>query len=75
MSEDLMLKCLIGFILGWLASRMMGNGFRVGDKFTEAGIWKCKCTKDSGNAMDCAPIDPITGPWDPNYNDSLDSRG
>ena len=30
MSEDLMLKCLIAFILGWLASRMMGNGFRVG---------------------------------------------
>ena len=24
-----MLKCLIAFILGWLASRMMGNGFRV----------------------------------------------
>ena len=30
MSEDLMLKCLIAFILGWLASRMMGNGFSVG---------------------------------------------
>ena len=30
MSDDLMLKCLICFILGWLASRMMGNGFRVG---------------------------------------------
>ena len=29
MSEDLMLKCLIAFILGWLASRMIGNGFRV----------------------------------------------
>ena len=25
MSEDLILKCLIAFILGWLASRMMGN--------------------------------------------------
>jgi len=25
-----MLKCLIAFILGWLASRMMGNGFSVG---------------------------------------------
>lgn len=25
-----MLKCLICFILGWLASRMMGNGFSVG---------------------------------------------
>ena len=30
MSDDLMLKCLICFILGWLASRMIGNGFRVG---------------------------------------------
>ena len=30
MSEELMLKCLIAFILGWLASRMMVNGFRVG---------------------------------------------
>jgi hypothetical protein len=29
MSEDLMLKCLIAFILGWLVSRMMGNGFSV----------------------------------------------
>ena len=30
MSEDLMLKCLIAFILGWFVSRMMGNGFSVG---------------------------------------------
>ena len=30
MDEDLMLKCLIFFILGYLASRMMGNGFSVG---------------------------------------------
>ena len=30
MSDNEMLKCLIAFILGWLASRMMGNGFRVG---------------------------------------------
>ena len=30
MSDDQMLKCLIAFILGWLASRMMGNGFSVG---------------------------------------------
>ena len=30
MGEDLMLKCLIAFILGWLVSRMMGNGFSVG---------------------------------------------
>jgi len=30
MNDDLMLKCLIAFILGWLATRMMGNGFSVG---------------------------------------------
>ena len=30
MREDLMLKCLIAFILGWFLSRQMGNGFRVG---------------------------------------------
>ena len=29
MSEDEMLKCLIAFILGWLVSRQMGNGFSV----------------------------------------------
>ena len=39
MSEDSMLKCLIAFILGWLASRMMGNGFSVGG---EDIISKCK---------------------------------
>ena len=30
MSEDDMIKCIICFILGWLISRMMGNGFSVG---------------------------------------------
>ena len=35
MSEDEMLKCLIAFILGWLASRMMGNGFSVGADIRE----------------------------------------
>ena len=31
MSEDLMLKCLIAFVLGYLVARMMrGNGFSVG---------------------------------------------
>ena len=37
MSDDLMLKCLIAFILGWLASRMMGNGFRVGASIIDQG--------------------------------------
>jgi len=30
MSEDLIIKYLIAFIIGWLASRMIGNGFSVG---------------------------------------------
>ena len=30
MSEDLMLKCLIAFILGYFLSKHMGNGFCVG---------------------------------------------
>ena len=30
MREDLMIKCLIAFILGWIIARMMGNGFQVG---------------------------------------------
>ena len=35
MSKDLMLKCLIAFILGWLLCRMMGNGFRVSASSTD----------------------------------------
>ena len=30
MSDNEMLYCLIAFIIGWLASRHMGNGFSVG---------------------------------------------
>ena len=33
MSDDLMLKCLIAFILGWIISRQMGNGFNIGGQF------------------------------------------
>lgn len=45
MSEDLMLKCLIAFILGWFVSRQMGNGFSVGggDKYRPVDS---KCLKD-----------------------------
>ena len=33
MSEDLMLKCLIAFVLGYLVARMMrGNGLDFGDE-------------------------------------------
>lgn len=30
MSDELMLKCLIAFILGYFLCKMMGNGFSVG---------------------------------------------
>ena len=30
MSDNQMLYCLVAFILGWLVSRHMGNGFSVG---------------------------------------------
>ena len=30
MSDNEMLYCLVAFILGWLTSRMMGNGFSIG---------------------------------------------
>ena len=52
MSEDLILKCLIAFILGWFLSRKMGDGFRVGAKCKyEAGT--CK------NNSDCCPCTQI----------------
>ena len=35
MSDNEMLYCLIAFILGWLASRMMGNGFSVGGQMPD----------------------------------------
>lgn len=34
MSDETMLKCLIAFVLGWLVSRMMGDGFQVGGQNT-----------------------------------------
>ncbi len=38
MSEDLMIKCLIAFILGWLLCRMTGNGFSIcGNGFAIGG--------------------------------------
>ena len=38
MSEELMLKCLIAFILGWLLCRMTGNGFSIcGNRFAIGG--------------------------------------
>mgnify|MGYP000462775540 CR=1 FL=1 len=41
MSDNEMLYCLIAFILGWLASRMMGNGFSVGATYSVGGKPPC----------------------------------
>ena len=41
MKEEEMLYCLIAFILGWLVSRQMGNGFRVGGEGEESEVWAC----------------------------------
>jgi len=46
MSEDDMLKLLICFILGYLASRMMGNGFSVGGEIEQDCGWVRYCDKD-----------------------------
>ena len=40
-----MLKCLIAFILGWLVSRHMGNGFSIG------GDTNCVLDDDKFNTM------------------------
>ena len=40
MNEEQMLYCLIAFILGWLVSRHMGNGFSDDDD--KACVSKCK---------------------------------
>lgn len=50
MSEDSILKCLIAFILGWLASRMMGNGFSVGGEVFNV----CKTDNDCDTGECCA---------------------
>ena len=38
MKEEQMLYCLVAFILGWLVSRHMGNGFSVGAKWWQPPI-------------------------------------
>ena len=62
MSDDLMLKCLIAFILGWLLSRMMGDGFSVGgwsDKMWKLFEQQCKyfegpdCYRDRNMSDSC----------------------
>lgn len=46
MSDNEMLYCLIAFILGWLTSRMMGNGFRVGGIANDNSQIKNECVVD-----------------------------
>ena len=58
MSEDLMLKCLIAFILGWLLCRMMGNGFRVGGNWFEDEL-------KEGRALNEHMLDVIETPSPP----------
>ena len=46
MSEDLMLKCLIVFVLGFLVARMMrGNGLMIGGENVPVN-YKCEVTKE-----------------------------
>ena len=47
MSDNEMLYCLIAFILGWLVSRHMGNGFSVG--INESTFEACKDIRPSDN--------------------------
>ena len=54
MSEQKMLYCLIAFILGWLVSKYMGDGFRVGgvgDNICLSG--KCSYGPLCSNLRDC----------------------
>ena len=53
MSEDEMLKCLIAFILGWLVSRQMGNGFSVGG----AGIVNCEDISENMGSFSTRCVD------------------
>ena len=47
MSDNEMLYCLVAFILGWLTSQMMGNGFRVGgQKKGVKGVGGVPCDND-----------------------------
>ena len=48
MSDNEMLYCLIAFILGWLVSRHMGNGFSVGaGKYDHFPYCPESCSKEA----------------------------
>ena len=53
MKDDEMLYCLIAFILGWLISRMIGDGFSVGG-LTDGWKWPdSKFLPDKPNTRNC----------------------
>jgi len=60
MSEEQMLKCLIAFILGYLLSRMMGNGFSVGAKTLNCTRTNSGCP--SSTVLNDAHYSPILSP-------------
>lgn len=71
MSDDQMLICLIAFVLGWIVSRHMGNGFSVGGERNRYGLPYCTGVKSQHN--DCNKItfnnDDL---WDSNVNNPGD---
>ena len=53
MSQELMLKCLIAFILGYFLSKYMGNGFKIGGKEDDVEVEMKPCGD---------PSDPTSNP-------------
>ena len=51
MSDNEMLYCLIAFIIGWLASRHMGNGFSIGGEVEDVKQCSYDVTKNDINRM------------------------
>ena len=74
MSEDLMVKCLIAFILGWIVCRMMGEGFSVGakprcKKHKRVCKQECDATRETCNAnCEKQMIKCQDDKYDDNYN-------
>ena len=57
MSEDLMLKCLIAFILGWIVCRMMGDGFSVGADEDPDGHPMCQHNRNTSHILNsCSDV-------------------
>ena len=75
-----MLYCLVAFILGWLVSRQMGNGFRVSASSTEMTQEKVdKCNADHNECkITCdtiwnACLDPGSGVAPPSNSPPVDN--